>query len=87
MHSNILSKGQIELLPVVKTFSREFYLVGGTPIALHLGHRQSIYFIEDKISENIIQCPLVKDLNADYADASNADPPAVGQVFRGFLVS
>ncbi len=44
MHSNILSNRQKELLPIVKTFSREFYLVGGTAIALHLGHRQSIDF-------------------------------------------
>jgi hypothetical protein len=35
----------------------------------------------------VIQCRLVKDFNADNADASNADPPVVGQVFRGFLVS
>jgi hypothetical protein len=44
MHSNILSNRQKELLPIVKSFGREFYLVGGTAIALHLGHRQSIDF-------------------------------------------
>ncbi len=44
MHSNILSNKQKELLPIVKTFGREFYLVGGTAIALHLGHRRSIDF-------------------------------------------
>jgi len=27
---------------MVKHFKREFYLVGGTAIALHIGHRRSI---------------------------------------------
>ena len=44
MHLNILSKEQIELLPLISKFKREFYLVGGTAIALHLGHRESIDF-------------------------------------------
>ena len=44
MHKEILSKNQLELLPIVKLFKREFYLVGGTAIALHLGHRRSIDF-------------------------------------------
>ncbi len=44
MHKEILTKSQVELLPYVKEFSRDFYLVGGTAIALHLGHRQSIDF-------------------------------------------
>lgn len=44
MHKEILSSEQIELLPLVKQFKREFYLVGGTAIALHIGHRRSIDF-------------------------------------------
>lgn len=44
MHKKILSKNQTELLPLVTKFKREFYLVGGTAIALHIGHRQSIDF-------------------------------------------
>ena len=44
MHNEILSKNQLDLLPVIKLFKREFYLVGGTAIALHLGHRRSIDF-------------------------------------------
>lgn len=44
MHKEVLSKEQIELLPLVKGFNREFYLVGGTAIALHIGHRRSIDF-------------------------------------------
>ncbi len=44
MHKEILIKNQLDLLPLVKLFNREFYLVGGTAIALHLGHRRSIDF-------------------------------------------
>ncbi len=44
MHTNILSHKQQELLPLVKQFSGDFGLVGGTAIALHLGHRRSIDF-------------------------------------------
>ena len=44
MHSKILSPNQQELLPLLKVFKKEFYLVGGTAIALYLGHRRSIDF-------------------------------------------
>jgi hypothetical protein len=44
MHKEILSQGQSDLIPLVKVFSREFILVGGTAIALHIGHRKSIDF-------------------------------------------
>ena len=44
MHSEILSDNQKELLPLMAQFRREYYLVGGTAIALYLGHRRSIDF-------------------------------------------
>jgi len=44
MHIQILNPDQIALLPLVKQYKKEFYLVGGTAIALHLGHRRSIDF-------------------------------------------
>jgi hypothetical protein len=44
MHKEILSSGQVGFLPIIKSFSEDFGLVGGTAIALHLGHRQSIDF-------------------------------------------
>lgn len=44
MHKEVLTKTQSELLPIVKLFSDKFGLVGGTAIALHLGHRESIDF-------------------------------------------
>lgn len=44
MHRNILTKTQSRFLPVVKLFSKKFGLVGGTAIALYLGHRESLDF-------------------------------------------
>jgi hypothetical protein len=44
MHNEILSDKQVNLLPLVREFRREFYLVGGTAISLYLGHRRSIDF-------------------------------------------
>ena len=44
MHTEILTGKQVELLPYIKKFRQSFYMVGGTAIALHIGHRQSIDF-------------------------------------------
>src|SRR5690606_33361521 len=44
MHWETLTAKQNELLPYLKLFRRKFYLVGGTAIALHIGHRRSIDF-------------------------------------------
>jgi hypothetical protein len=41
---DILSENQKTLLPLVNQFNRSFYLVGGTAIALQIGHRRSIDF-------------------------------------------
>jgi len=44
MHKEILNNNQIELLPLIGEFSKQFILVGGTAIGLQIGHRQSIDF-------------------------------------------
>ncbi len=49
---NILDQKQTKLLPLVKEFSKNFYLVGGTALALQIGHRRSIDF--DLFSDNPI---------------------------------
>jgi hypothetical protein len=42
MHNEVLTKEQKELLPLITIFSKEYYLVGGTAIALIIGHRKSM---------------------------------------------
>jgi len=39
-----LSKEQVELLPLLKMANKNFGLVGGTAVALQIGHRRSIDF-------------------------------------------
>jgi len=62
MHPEILSKEQKELLPMMRQFKREFYLVGGTAIALQLGHRRSIDFDLFKLS-NLNATRTIKKIN------------------------
>lgn len=40
----ILTKKQKELVPLVAEMNSRFYLVGGTALALQMGHRRSIDF-------------------------------------------
>ncbi len=44
MFYNILDKERIEILPKLKFFKKEFYLAGGTALALQIGHRDSVDF-------------------------------------------
>ena len=44
MFYNILDKKRIEMLPLLKNFKEDFYLAGGTALALQIGHRDSIDF-------------------------------------------
>ena len=44
MHSEVLTKEQKDLLPLIGKFKKKFGLVGGTAIALQIGHRESIDF-------------------------------------------
>jgi hypothetical protein len=68
MHIQIFNQNQIQLLPLVKQVKKEFYLVGGSAIALHIGHRRSIDFDMFKFSpikpKNIIQ--TISDFDYHY---------------------
>lgn len=68
MFPEILNKNQLELLPFLQKFKREFFLVGGTAIALQIGHRQSIDFDFFKFSRiNSKQIfELIKKSNFTY---------------------
>ncbi|MBI5286898.1 MAG: nucleotidyl transferase AbiEii/AbiGii toxin family protein [Deltaproteobacteria bacterium] len=44
MFKDVLSEGQQRLLPLIHKFQNDFYLAGGTAIALQIGHRRSIDF-------------------------------------------
>lgn len=44
MHLEVLEDKQKQLLPLLEVFKSNFYLVGGTALALQIGHRKSIDF-------------------------------------------
>lgn len=44
MFYNILDKKRIDLLPLFKNLKKDFYLAGGTALALQIGHRDSVDF-------------------------------------------
>lgn len=44
MHQEILNEKQTNLISILGYFSDQFGLIGGTAIALHIGHRRSIDF-------------------------------------------
>ncbi|MDP2301598.1 MAG: nucleotidyl transferase AbiEii/AbiGii toxin family protein [Ignavibacteria bacterium] len=61
MHNEILSSQQRELIPYLREFNRSFYMVGGTAIALHIGHRRSIdfdLFTSKKLNKSRIKTKL-----------------------------
>lgn len=68
MHKEILTETQLKLLQIVKLFSKNFGLVGGTAIALHLGHRESLdfdLFSFDEFSNNSIKAKIAKNMVID----------------------
>jgi len=59
----------LALLPLVKKYSKKFYLVGGTAIALHIGHRYSIDF--DLFSKKPFSINhLLKEIEGQYPNAT-----------------
>jgi len=66
MHTEVLTKEQKDLLPMIKLFSKDYYyyLVGGTAIALIIGHRRSIdfdLFTNNKVKRKSIKYILEKN--------------------------
>lgn len=69
MREEVLTKSQSKLLPVVTLFSKKFGLVGGTAIALHLGHRESIdfdLFTFDEFDNYAIKAKIAKKATISY---------------------
>lgn len=78
MHEEILTETQSKLLSIVKLFSKKFGLVGGTAIALHFGHRESLdfdlfsfngfnnYSIKTKITENVAIDTVLANKKGEY---------------------
>ena len=67
MHPEVLTKRAAELFPALCAFP-DFYLAGGTALALQLGHRISVDF--DLFSDDAIKRALFLSLNDAFPDTS-----------------
>ena len=77
MHKEILSPSQVELLPFIKKFNSSFYLVGGTSIAIQIGHRRSIDF--DLFTKtNLFN---IDNLKSEYANLSGTGKQIIYESF------
>jgi hypothetical protein len=57
MFLNVLDKKRINALIVLKEFKNDFYLAGGTGLALQLGHRDSVdfdFFCEEDFDTSVV---------------------------------
>lgn len=72
----VLNEVQKKLLPLVGLFGNKFYLVGGTAIALQLGHRRSIdfdLFSLQKIDQRKIRNLIMKNHRIDRVIIDDQD--------------
>lgn len=90
MYPEILSEKQKSLLPLLKYYSDEFILIGGTAIALQLGHRKSIDF--DLIKFDPLESEKVKrylrnnyKIEATFVDNEDELTVVVGGVKLSFI--
>jgi len=63
-HKKILTEEQVKLLPLIKKFKRNYFLVGGTAIALQIGHRRSIdfdLFTKSRINRRVLEERIKKN--------------------------
>lgn len=68
IHYDILSQEQKDILPYIQDINKNFLLVGGTAIALHLGHRKSIdfdFFSDQEFDIDSLKNQLRKNLSFD----------------------
>lgn len=95
MHFNILSENQTKILPYLKPYKKSFYLVGGTAIALQIGHRKSIDFdlfsakklVFKKIHEGLSKIPFEKKIRFQDTDQIHLDVLDVKLTFFEYTYS
>lgn len=76
MHLEILNEDQKKLIPLVSQFGRQYYLVGGTALALQWGHRRSIdfdLFRQDSFDGKRIMRKVSQDWRVEAVYVSSKD--------------
>lgn len=75
MNRQVLNSDQEQLLPFIHSFSSDFYLVGGTAIALHLGHRRSVdfdLFTDSTFDPMVIRNKIMQNQTVEYTFSQGA---------------
>jgi len=67
MHHEVLSDANKKLFPALSTFA-DFYLAGGTAIALQIGHRVSVDF--DLFTDKEIPRSLIRDVERVFVGST-----------------
>lgn len=88
MFYDILTKERLEILPLFKSFKEDFYLAGGTALALQIGHRDSVDF--DFFSQKELDVGLFEKIREVFSghdlvkiqDEKNTLSVIIGQNFK-----
>jgi len=75
LHKEILTSEQVELLPAIKHFSKGFGLVGGTAVALQIGHRESVDF-------DLFPKELGAEFDVSALKRSFSKKALIGEIFK-----
>jgi predicted nucleotidyltransferase component of viral defense system len=84
MKYSVLDKKRKRLLPLFKIFKKDFYLAGGTGLALQLGHRKSYdfdFFSEERFDENKLFKKIISNLGDHQIQKTLADKSSLFVVF------
>jgi predicted nucleotidyltransferase component of viral defense system len=84
MKYSVLDKKRKSLLPLFKIFKKDFYLAGGTGLALQLGHRKSYdfdFFSEERFNENKLFKKIISNLGDHQVQKTLADKSSLFVVF------
>jgi predicted nucleotidyltransferase component of viral defense system len=84
MKYSVLDKKRKSLLPLFQIFKKDFYLAGGTGLALQLGHRKSYdfdFFSQEIFNENKLFKKIISNLGDHQVQKTLADKSSLFVVF------
>jgi predicted nucleotidyltransferase component of viral defense system len=84
MKYSVLDQKRKKLLPLFQIFKKDFYLAGGTGLALQLGHRKSYdfdFFSEKRFNENKLFKKIISNLDDHQVQKTLADKSSLFVVF------
>jgi hypothetical protein len=89
IYKEILREGQLKLLSLISEFKGDFYLAGGTAIALQIGHRYSIDFdlFSHKAFDNLKIIRTIKKRGHTVNATLEASPEELSLIVDGVKIT